>query len=141
MKNKIRKELSPRKNYLFALIQFDIAGPLFRSIRGNRYFLLIVNNWSNEKWFIPLKHKSDAPAELAKWKMVVELRTNLKVRATRSDNALELIQAIEDWESGVQHQTTTIASSHQNGKIERNIQTAEANIRAMLTESKMPIKF
>ena len=112
MKNKIRKELSPRKDCLFALIQFDIAGPLPRSIRGNRYFLLIVDNWSNEEWFIPLKHKSDAPAELAKWKMVVELRTDLKVRAARSDNAPELIQAVEDWESGVQHQTTTIASSH-----------------------------
>ena len=141
MKNKIRKELSLRKDCLFALIQFDIAGPLPRSIRGNRYFLLIVDNWSNEEWFIPLKHKSDAPAELAKWKMVVELRTDLKVRAARSDNAPELIQAVEDWESGVQHQTTTIASSHQNGKIERNIQTAEADIRAMLTESKMPIEF
>ena len=103
MKNKIRKKLLLRKNCLFALIQFDIAGPLPRLIRGNRYFLLIVNNWSNEEWFIPLKYKSDVPAELAKWKMVVELRTDLKVRAARSNNAPELIQAVEDWESGVQH--------------------------------------
>jgi len=73
--------------------------------------------------------------------MVVKLQTDLKVRTARSNNAPKLIQTVEDWESDVQHQTTTITSSHQNGKIERNIQTAEADIRAMLTESKMPIEF
>jgi len=101
MKNKIRKELSPKKNCLFALIQFNIAGSLPRSIRKNRYFLLIINNWSNKEWFIPLKHKSNAPIELTKWKMVVKLRIDLKVRTIRSDNAPKLIQAVENWESSV----------------------------------------
>ena len=36
---------------------------------------------------------------------------------------------------------TTTSSSHQNGKPERNIQTAEADIRAMLEESGLPIEF
>ena len=44
MKNKIRKKLLSKKNYLFTFIQFNIAGPLSYLIKENRYFLLIVNN-------------------------------------------------------------------------------------------------
>ncbi|KAF7568230.1 hypothetical protein PtrM4_128430 [Pyrenophora tritici-repentis] len=36
---------------------------------------------------------------------------------------------------GVEIQPTTIASSHQNGPAERNIQTAEADMRAMLKDA------
>jgi hypothetical protein len=38
-------------------------------------------------------------------------------------------------------EVTTIASSHQNGLAEWNLRTAEANIRAMLKEAGLPLKF
>lgn len=44
-------------------------------------------------------------------------------------------------ETGTEAQSTTIASSHQNGPAERSIQTVEANIRALLEEAKLPMEF
>jgi hypothetical protein len=41
----------------------------------------------------------------------------------------------------VELQPTTITLSHQNRPAERNIQTAEANIRAMLKDASLLIKF
>ena len=65
------------------------------SIQGNRYGLLIVDNQSNENWFIGLKKKSQAIEALNHWKSEVELAKNTKVLAARSNNAPRLIAAIE----------------------------------------------
>ena len=71
----------------------------------------------------------------------MELETEKKVKEARSDNAPELIKAVHDWRARVKHQLTTIASSHQNGKAERNIQIAEANIRSITKQAGLPIEF
>lgn len=60
MTNLIPKLLSEHKAFLLALIQFDIAGPFPISLRGNRYFMLIIDSWSRMNWILALKHKSDA---------------------------------------------------------------------------------
>ena len=81
MKNKIPKELSPHKQARLALIQFDIAGPFPTSLRRNRYFLLIIDNYSRKNWVIPLKQKSDADKELRKWIIWAENQTGEKLKA------------------------------------------------------------
>lgn len=50
---------------------------------------------------------------------------------------------MEKWaiETGTEAQSTTIASSHQNGPAERSIQTVEGNMRALLEEAKPPLEF
>ncbi len=42
---------------------------------------------------------------------------------------------------GVELQPTTIASSHQNGPAEKNIQTTEADVRALVKDSGLPMEF
>ena len=49
-----------------------------------------------------------------------------------------------DWRdagAGTRSEQTTTASSHQNGPTERNIGTAEADMRAMLKEAGLPLEF
>ena len=67
----------------------------------------------------------------------------MKIKAARSDNAPELLQAIKGWTvaQGVDSQPTTAESSHQNGPAERNIGTAEADMRAMLEDARLPLEF
>ena len=96
IKNSIPKELLQRAERLLALVQFDIAGPFPLSVNGNQYFLLIIDNWSNKEWFVPIRSKSDAQSELAKWKVARELETGQKVLSARSDNAPELIKGVRD---------------------------------------------
>ncbi|KAF7568846.1 hypothetical protein PtrM4_112490 [Pyrenophora tritici-repentis] len=143
MKNSIPKQLREHKATKLALVQFDIAGPFPTSLRGNRWFLLIIDSYTRKNWVIPLKKKGDAQRELQIWKTFVEHQTGEKVKAAGTDNAPELLQQAEEWRvtQGVEIQPTTIASSHQNGPAERNIQTAEADMRAMLKDAGLPIEF
>jgi hypothetical protein len=143
MRNSIPKQLREHKAAKLALIQFDIAGPFPTSLRGNRWFLLIIDSYTRKNWVIPLKHKGDAQKELKIWKTFVEHQTDEEVKAAGTDNAPELLQQVEEWRvtHGVELQPTTIASSHQNGPAERNIQTAEADMRAMLKDAGLPIEF
>jgi hypothetical protein len=144
MKNRIPKTLSEHKDRKLALIQFDIAGPFAKTVRGNRYFLLIIDNYTRKNWVIALKQKSEAIEGLKTWKRDVEFQTNEKILAARSDNAPELIKAVGDWRdagAGTRSEQTTAATSHQNGPAERNIGTAEADMRAMLKEADLPLEF
>jgi hypothetical protein len=143
IRNSIPKELSPWKTAILALIQFDVAGPFPASIAGNKYFLLIVDSATRKEWVIPMPSKTSAIEFLRTWKNGVERQTEKKIKQARSDNAPELLKVMLGWkvDEGIEAQSTTISSSHQNGPAERNIQTAEADMRAMLQESNLPIEF
>ncbi|KAI0992563.1 hypothetical protein K3495_g15622, partial [Podosphaera aphanis] len=143
MRNQIPKTLSPWEKTLLGRIQCDVAGPFPVSIRGNSWYLLIVDIFSRRDWVIPIKTKGEACTALIAWKVKVEKKTGNQVKSARSDNAPELLKAIKGWEiaDGTEAQTTTIVSSHQNGPAERNIQTVNADVRAMLREADLPIEF
>ena len=143
MTNRISTELAAHKSEALARIQFDTAGPFPRSLRGNQYFILIVDSYTRRNWTLCVANKSDAGPKLREWKLKVELEQNKKVKAARTDNAPELLKEIASWETttGVQGEPTVIASSHQNGPAERNIRTAEADMRAMLKEAGLPMEF
>ncbi|KAI1006754.1 hypothetical protein K3495_g1463 [Podosphaera aphanis] len=114
MKNRIPKTLSLWSKEILGQIHFDVAGLFPTSIRA-----------------------------LKTWKVITEHQTEKKVKTARSDNAPELLKDIHDWkvEDGIQAQSTTIASSHQNGPAERSIQTVEFDMRAMLEETQFQIDF
>ncbi|KAI1004412.1 hypothetical protein K3495_g3804 [Podosphaera aphanis] len=141
--NRKSKTLADRKERRLSLIQFDIAGPFPKSLRGNRYFLLIIDSFSRKNWILLLKQKSDAIQCLHTFKTTVEKEVNERIKAARSDNAPELLLTVEGWreQDGIEAQPTVIASSHQNGAAERNIRTAEADMRLMLKESNLLIEF
>ncbi|KAI0993875.1 hypothetical protein K3495_g14309, partial [Podosphaera aphanis] len=143
MRNKISKILAPHKREPLELISFDIAGPFPTSLRGNRYFLQVVDSWSRRLWSIPLKTKDQAIHELRKLKLREEKQTGKMLKAARSDNAPELKNVMEQWqrEDGVIAEFTAVASSHQNGPAERSIQTAEMAIRTMICDAELPIEF
>ncbi len=143
IKNKIPKTLSPWKTAILALIQFDVAGPFPTSINGCNYFLLILDNATRKEWVIPMESKTAAIQYLRTWKLGVERKTEKLIKEARSDNAPELLKAVQGWKihEGVELQSTTVASSHQNGPAERSIQTVEDDMRALLKEADLPLEF
>jgi hypothetical protein len=62
--NSIPKVLAEHLLSRLALIQFDIAGLFYKSLCSNKYFLLIIDNWTRKNWVIPLLNKSEAIQEL-----------------------------------------------------------------------------
>ena len=143
MRKRISHKLAPHKKELLELVSIDIAGPFPISLRKNRYLLQIIDSYSRKVWSIVMKRKSDAMAALSKWKKQVELKTGKQVKEAQSDNGGELIKELEYWRDtdGVQINSTTIASSHQNGPAERAIQTSENSMRATLADSHLPLDF
>ncbi|KAI1001501.1 hypothetical protein K3495_g6704 [Podosphaera aphanis] len=127
----------------YRLIYRRFAGPFSKSLRGNRYFLQVIDNWTRRTWSIPIKTKDRAISELRQLRVKEERQTGRKLKSTRSDNAPELKHIMLQWErkDGVVSNFTAIASSHQNGPAERSIQIAEMAIRTMIDDAELPIEF
>lgn len=76
LRNKFPKELAKWAEVTLGRIQFDVAGPFPTSIRGNRWFLLIIDTCSRRNWVIPIKTKAEAYEELLKFKLNYKQATN-----------------------------------------------------------------
>lgn len=70
-------------------------------------------------------------------------RSRKKFRAVYSDNAPELKIILPQWEreDEVCAQLIAVASPHQNGVVERSIQTAGNAMRVMLDSHELPLEF
>ena len=128
---------------VLGLANIDVCGTLPKTYEGYRYFLQIVDAYSNYVTAIPTKSRSEAADELDKWRKASELATNKRLKIARSDNAPELAQVLKKWsdEDGVRADPTAPYTSSQNGKAERAIQNSEQLARAMISEAKLPITF
>src|ERR1700712_1457584 len=143
MTNSISTVIADRTEVRLARIQCDVAGPFPVSLRGNRYFLLFIEFWTRMNWIIAMAKKSEAPGKLRGWRKTAELQVDERVKVARTDNAPELLQIVKEWteDSGIEPQSTVVGSSHMNGPAERNIRTAEADMRATLKGAGLPMEF
>ncbi|CAL1409609.1 unnamed protein product [Linum trigynum] len=127
---------------LFDLIHIDIWGPYgVTSIDGYRYFLTIVDDFSRNTWVYLMHKKSEARDLLTYFISHVQTQYNLKPKVIRSDNGLEFHMPTFYNSLGIVHQTTCVASSQQNGRVERKQQHIIAVARALLFQSFLPSNF
>jgi transposase InsO family protein len=118
------------------LLHGDICGPITPATpSGNRYFLLLVDDYSRCMW-IALQPSKDAAATAIKHvQAAVERKSGKKLLALRTDRGGEFAAA--DFvqycaELGIQRQLTTPYSPQQNGVVERQNQTVVGTARSML---------
>lgn len=143
MRNRTNRQLAERKTEILDLVSVDICGPLPVSLTGTRYFMELVDNHSRYIWVIPCRDRIEAVSLLERWRRAEELATGRKLKAVRSDNAPELKEVLDKWcgNIGIEPQYTIPYTSSQNGVAERNIQTTENNVRAMLKDAELPLEF
>lgn len=143
MRRRINHKLSKWKDQPLDLVSLDVAGPFPISLRGNKYFVQIVDNATRKNWSIPLKTKDEIIPQLRKWKIQSELETGQRLRAARTDNAPEIKSILDEWctKEGIHADYTVVYTSHQNGVAERSIQTSENSMRAMLKDAALPLEF
>lgn len=139
----VNHTVAERREGVLDSVSCDIHGPLPTSRNGNQYFTNLVDNATRKGWTICTPDRKSVPAELDKWKAMVELEIGKKLKALRVDNATELTMIVSNWakSKGVLHETTEPYTSHQNGIAERSIQTTNAAVRTMLTDSGLPTEF
>jgi transposase InsO family protein len=134
-----------RASEVLELVHGDLCGPIQPSTPGgNRYFLLLVDDFSRLMWIVLLPSKEKAFMAFKAIKMMVEVEQNKKLKALRTDRGGEFKSTeFEDFctENGIKRHLTAPYSPQQNGVVERRNQTIMGMVRSMMKTMKVPAEF
>jgi transposase InsO family protein len=110
------------------------------SIGGNKYGLVIVDDYSRFTWVFFLHDKSVVQDTLKKFAKRAQNEFNTKIKKVRSDNGTEFnntnIEKFLD-EEGIGHEFSVSYTPQQNGIVERKNRTLIEAARTMLDEYKV----
>jgi transposase InsO family protein len=119
------------------LLHMDLFGPVaYLSIRGSKYGLVIVDDFSCFTWAFFLQDKSETQGTLKRFLRRAQNEFELKVKKIRSDNGSEFLE-----EEGIKHEFSAPYTPQQNGVVERKNRTLIDMTRTMLEEFKTPERF
>jgi transposase InsO family protein len=120
------------------LLHMDLFGPTtYRSIGGNSYCLVVVDDYSRYTWVFFLSDKSNVFSIFKGFAKGAENEFDFKVKKIRSDNGSEFKNSrIKDYsdEKGVKHEFSAKYTLEQNGVVERKNRTLIDMARSMLSE-------
>jgi hypothetical protein len=120
----------------------DLFGPIaYISIGGNKYGLVIVDDFSRFTWVFFLQDKSEAQGLIKKFIRRAQNEYELKIKNIRSDNGSEFRNTnVEEFldEEGIKHEFSALYIPQQNGIIERKNRTIIEAARTMPDEYKTP---
>jgi transposase InsO family protein len=122
-----------------------LFGPTtYRSIGGNIYYLVIVDDYSRYTWVFFLHDKSHTCDIFKTFVRRAENEFELKLKKMRSDNGSELKNTnVEEFcdEKRIKHEFSTTYTPEQNGIVERKNRTLIEMARSMLDEYKVSDSF
>jgi transposase InsO family protein len=120
----------------------DLFGPIvYISIGGNKYGLVIVDDFSYFTWILFLQDKIEAKGLVNKFIRRVQNEFELKVKNIRSENGSEFSNTqVEKFldEEGIKHELSTPYTPQQNGIVERKNRTLIEAARTMFGEYETP---
>ncbi|XP_075095496.1 uncharacterized protein LOC142173749 [Nicotiana tabacum] len=109
-----------------------------------RYFITIVDDYSRTTWTMLLACKSNALQAIKAFISLVENQFKTNIKSIRSDNGLEFnnLEATVFFQSkGIVHQRTCPYTPQQNEVAERKHRYLLETARALLFQSKLPLKY
>jgi transposase InsO family protein len=123
----------------------DLFGPVaYMSIGGNKYGLVIFDDYSHFTWVFFLHDKSVVQDTLKKFANRAQNEFDTKIKKVRSDNGTEFkntnIEKFLD-EEGIGHEFSVPYTPQQNGIVERKNRTLIEAARTMLDEYKISDQF
>ncbi|KAM0051779.1 putative RNA-directed DNA polymerase [Helianthus debilis subsp. tardiflorus] len=142
MRKPVPKEAHWRASKPLELVHADLCGPITPSTYGgNRYFLLIVDDFSCFMWVYLLKTKDEAFTMFKKFKAEVEQNNPYQVKMLRTDrggefNSLQFNDFCQKMK--IRRQLTAPYTPHQNGVVERRNRTVVEMTRSLLKTMSVP---
>ncbi|GJV20135.1 retrovirus-related pol polyprotein from transposon TNT 1-94 [Tanacetum coccineum] len=125
------------------LLHMDLCGPMrVASVNGNKYILIIVDDYSRFTWVRFLRSKDKAPNFIIKFLKMIQVRIKMIVRRIRTDNGTEFVnQTLREYyeKISISRETFVARSPQQNGVIERRNRTLIQAARTMLIYAKAPL--
>jgi transposase InsO family protein len=134
-----------RSTEVLQLIHGDICGPITPPTpSGNRYFLLLVDDYSRYMWIALLPSKDAAAAAIKNIQAAAERKSGKKLLALRTDRGGEF--AATDFTNycaqlGVRRELTAPYTPQQNGVVERRNQSVVGMARSILKAKALPSVF
>jgi transposase InsO family protein len=118
------------------IVHTDLVGPnTTKGLKGEKYFLLLVDDYTRMTAFFFLKNKSEAFENFNIYKEM-----DSKIRCLRYDNGGELTskKCMDYYNShGIKRQFSIARTPQQNGVLERKNRTVQEMARKILMDSKM----
>ena len=124
----------------------DCSGPFrTQSIAGNKYLLVVVDEYSSWTWALPVASLTEVHENLRRIiEVALHQRDDTTVKVFRSDGGSEFtnktVTALLD-KHGIVREQTCPDTSYQNGKAERKIRTIFERVRSCLADSGLPPGF
>jgi hypothetical protein len=122
------------------MLHMDLFGPIaYISIDGNKYDLVIVNDYSHFTWVFFLHDQNEIQEVIKKFLKRAQNEFDAKVKKIRSDNGSEFKNTqVKDYldQEGIKHEFLAPYTPQQNGVVERKNRTLIESIRIMLHEYK-----
>ncbi|GKB10788.1 retrovirus-related pol polyprotein from transposon TNT 1-94 [Tanacetum coccineum] len=135
-------KLVPTDHSKLELLHMDLCGPMrVASINGNKYILVIVDDFSRYTWVNFLHSKDETSKIIKKFITQAQLNYKAKVCKIRTDNGTEFKNATfkAHYEKlGIMQQFSIARTPQQNGVVERRNRTLVEAARTMLIFSKLP---
>ena len=127
-----------RSKKVLDLVHVDLGQANTISVKGARYWLSIVDDWSRMGWVIALTKKSLTATAFHQWRAWAERQTDEKLRAVQMDKGGEFMSkefAGRLKSEGIQVFRSVTNTPEQNGVAERFNRTVGEGTRTLLTSS------
>nr|GEX97702.1 retrovirus-related Pol polyprotein from transposon TNT 1-94 [Tanacetum cinerariifolium] len=125
------------------LLHMDLYGPMrIASINGNRYVLVIVDDYSRYTWVHFLRSKDEAPDVIIKFLKRITVLLQSPVIIIRTDNGTEFknqVLKVYFDSVGISHQMSSVRTPQQNGVVKRRNRTLVEAARTMLIFYRVPL--
>ncbi|GJR94066.1 retrovirus-related pol polyprotein from transposon TNT 1-94 [Tanacetum coccineum] len=128
------------------LLHMDLFGPsAVRSYGGNRYTLVIVDDYSRYTWTRFLKNKTEAFDQFEIFSKKIQNQLGCTIVSIRTDHGREFDNKVKFGEfynaNGITHNFLAPRTPQSNGVVERKNMTLQEMSRTMLNEQSLPQKF
>ncbi|GJV38211.1 retrovirus-related pol polyprotein from transposon TNT 1-94 [Tanacetum coccineum] len=128
------------------LLHMDLFGPsAVRSYGGNRYTLVIVDDYSRYTWTRFLKDKTEAFDQFEIFSRKIQNQLGCSIVSIRTDHGREFDNEVQFGEfcnaNGITHNFSAPRTPQSNGVVERKNRTLQEMSRTMLNEQSLPHKF
>ncbi|GJU75709.1 retrovirus-related pol polyprotein from transposon TNT 1-94 [Tanacetum coccineum] len=128
------------------LLHMDLFGPsAVRSYGGNRYTLVIVDDYFRYTWTRFLGNKTKAFEEFEIFSKMIQNKSGCSIVSIRMDHGLEFDNEVQFGNycdlNGISHNFSAPRTPQSNGVVERKNRTLQEMSRTMLNEQSIPQKF
>nr|GEW99295.1 retrovirus-related Pol polyprotein from transposon TNT 1-94 [Tanacetum cinerariifolium] len=128
------------------LLHMDPFGPsVIWSYRGNRYTLVIVDDYSRYTWTRFLKDKIEDFDQFEIFSKKIQNQLGCTIVSIRTDHGREFYNEVQFEEffnaNGITHNFSAPCTPQSNGVVERKNRTLQKMSRTMLNEQSLPQKF